>query len=515
MARRRSQLVQRTAAQVQSIPAPWGGWNARDSIADMEPTDAVTMVNMFPTVGNVVLRGGYVEWATGLPGQVQTLMTYNGAETTEMFAVDETALAIYDVTTQGAVGAAVRTGLSNAVWEYVNIATAGGNFLMAANGADSVLRYNGTTWDNPAITGVTSSSLINIELFKNRLWFIEKDTLKAWYLPVSSVAGAASMFNLSSVARKGGYLVDIATWTIDAGYGVDDNLAFITSQGEVIVYRGTDPDSAATWTLMGVWQIGAPIGRRCFQKFGGDLLVLTFDGLMPLAAAVQSSRLDPRVALSDKIQGAISAATAAYSSASVGWEIFYYPRSNAIWINVPVSLGRQEQYVMNTITKSWCSFTGWAANCWTLTNDLPYFGGDGVVCKAWDQGFSDNDSNIETSVIQAFNYMGQRGVEKYFTRARPSIFSNGQPAILIGLNIDYQLSNTFSPLSFSPITSAAWDDAQWDVGLWGDSLTVRNQWQGVTGVGYCAGIVFKSASQGLEVQWAATDVVFQGGWAGI
>ena len=34
------------AATTASIPAPLGGWNARDSLAEMSPTDAVQMTNL-------------------------------------------------------------------------------------------------------------------------------------------------------------------------------------------------------------------------------------------------------------------------------------------------------------------------------------------------------------------------------------------------------------------------------------------------------------------------------------
>jgi len=47
------------AAGVASLPAPVGGWNARDSLANMESTDAVILDNLFPTVSSVNLRGGY------------------------------------------------------------------------------------------------------------------------------------------------------------------------------------------------------------------------------------------------------------------------------------------------------------------------------------------------------------------------------------------------------------------------------------------------------------------------
>ena len=523
MAIRPSSLVQGSTAQVESLPAPVGGWNVRDSYANMAPTDAITLTNMFPTVSNVVLRGGYSEWCTGLDGEVQTLMNYGAGNSVYLYAITSTGK-LYDVTTAGAVGAPKVTGLTNGIWEYTNVtSTAGVNYLYAVNGADKPILWDGTTWlrvdgaSAIAITGVTTTTLINTLLFKNRLWFFQKSTLVAWYLPTNSVGGAAQKVDLSSVARFGGHIVDFDTWTIDAGYGVDDNIVFITSMGEVIVYSGTDPASAATWALIGVWKLGSPVGTRSMLKWGGDLLILTYDGLMPMAASLQSSRLDPRVALSDKIQGAITSATTTYGGnhASVGWQVFYNAKNNAVWINIPVSTGYQQQYVMNTITKSWCQFMGWGASCWETFNDDPYFGGTNKVYKAWDTNYSDNGSNIQTVALQAFNYFGQRAVKKYFTRARPSIFSNGSPSIFVGMNIDFDTSNTTAPLNYTPSTSAIWDVTKWDVGLWGSDGAIQNTWIGITGIGYCGAPQLQSASSGLQVEWSSTDVVYQAGWAGV
>jgi hypothetical protein len=516
-------LVQRNAANVASLPAPVGGWNARDSIANMAATDAVSMENMFPTVSSCILRGGYTKWATGITGNVQTLMVYYGGSTQKMFAVTSAAPKIYDVTTQGAVGAPVVTGLTNGTWEYINVTTSGGSYMYACNGTDKPLLYNGATWTAidgasvPAITGVTTTTLTNVCLFKNRVWFIQKDTLKAWYLPTSSVGGAAQVLDLSAVARFGGHLVDMDTWTVDAGYGVDDNLVFVTSNGEVLVYRGTDPSSAATWALSGIWKLGSPIGNRPMLKFAGDLLILTYDGLLPLAQSLQSSRLDPRVALSNKIQGAIADATTQYGGnhASVGWQIVYSAKNNAVWVNVPVADDRQEQYVMNTITTSWCKFTGWGAYCWEIFNDDPYFGGNGFVAKAWDNTYADAGANITANTLQAFNYFEQRGVKKYFTRARPSLFLNGTPQIYVGINVDFNITDNATALSFSGSIPGLWDSGTWDNALWGSGLAITNQWQGITGLGYCAALQLKSASTAIQIEWASTDIVYQAGWAGI
>lgn len=512
--------IQKTTAHVESLPPPVGGWNARDALANMAPTDAVTLTNLFPGVSSCDLRGGSSRHATGMTGQIETLLVYNGAATSKLFAIDATTNSIYDVTAGGAVGAAVVTGLSNARWEYANVSTAGGSFLYACNGVDKPLLYDGTTWlpidsgSSPAITGVTSTNLINVLLFKNRVWFIEKNTLKAWYLPTLSVGGAAQALDMRAIATQGGYLVDMIAWTVDAGYGADDNLAFITNKGEVIVWRGTDPASAGTWAEMGVWQIGAPVGRRCMLKYGGDSLILSLDGLLPMAQALQSSRLDPRVALSDKIQGAISEATSTYKS-NFGWEIFYYPKQNAVWLNVPFGVGQQQQYPMNTITSSWCNFTSWSANCWALFNDEPYYGGNGIVYQAWTTDYADDSANINGNAVQAFNYFEMRGVEKYFTRARPNILSTGQPAIQIGVSVDFNLTETVTPLTFSPSPYGLWDSALWDNGTWGQAFNLTSNWQGIAGIGYCAAPQFQTASQGMQIKWASTDVVFQAGWAGI
>jgi len=513
----RRRLIQRTSNNVASLPAPVGGWNARDSLANMAPTDAVTLDNLFPGVSSVGLRGGYQNHVTGITGQVETLMTYNGGSTDKMFGI--AGGNIYDVTTAGVVGAAVVSGLTNSRWEYVNITTSGGSYLYAANGVDAPRLYDGSSWtaitgvSTPAITGVTTTSLVVPTLFKNRLWFIQKDTLKAWYLPTASVGGAANVLDLSSVARNGGTLIAMATWTIDAGYGVDDNLVFVTDQGEIIVYRGTDPSSASTWALIGVWQVGAPISRRCVAKYGGDLLVITLDGLIPLASALQSSRLDPQVALSDKIQGAFAAATRQYKG-NFGWGLLYNPLNNALIVNIPVSTGAQQQFVMNNITKAWSRFTGWYANCWALLDDTPYFGTNGVVAKAWTTDYADNDTAIPTRALQAFNYFETRGVIKYFTRGRPTIYSNGVPTISIGVNVDFQTADIVGALSFSPTAYGLWDTGLWSQALWGSDTVVTNNFVGLQGIGYCAAVNFNSSSKNLTLEWASTDIVYQLGWAG-
>lgn len=491
-----------------SLSAPVGGWNARDSLADMQPTDAVILENLFPATTYVQTRLGYTQYSTGLGSQVETVMAYAGLSTNKLLAAAGSS--IYEVTSGGAVGAAIKTGLSNARFQFNNYANTGGNYLYMVNGQDSPMYWDGTTFTDAAITGVTKANLIHVNQHKSRLWFVEKNTLNAWYLAPSAIAGAATRFDLTGIAMEGGSLMAMATWTIDAGYGVDDIAVFITTKGEVILYRGTDPSSASTWALVGVFLIGTPIGRRCFVKFAGDLLLITQDGVYPMSGALQSSRTNPKVALTDKIQFAVSASVSLYGS-NFGWQLIAFPKENMLFLNVPFTEGAdQQQYVMNTISKSWCNFSGWDANCWEVFNDDIYFGGNGFVGKAWS-GLNDNGNNINTNGLQAFSYLGSPGEIKRVTMMRPILRSDGSPTITANVNVDFDVSDTTGTLSFTPTSYGVWDSSLWDVGVWGAGLSILKNWQGANGLGYAIAPHLQSAQQGIQMQWMSTDIVFERG----
>lgn len=507
-ARSKGQRTQ--VASVASIAAPVGGWNARDALGAMDAKDAVLLENFFPATTDVMMRKGYTKHSTGYPAAVQTLMSYASATTTQLWAVANGN--IYNATGSGAVGAASVSGMGNSKFQHINVSTSGGSFLLAVNGSNKMRIYNGTSWDYDGggtytVTGVDTSTCNQICLHKNRVWLIQSNTLKAWYLPTSSIAGAAAALDFSSIARLGGYLVAMGTWTIDAGYGVDDMAVFVTSEGEIIVYKGTDPSDSTKWALAGVWQVGSPVGDRCLQKYAGDILVICQDGVLPLSGALQSSRLNPRVALTDKIQYAVSEAVTTNGNL-FGWEILVYPKANQLYLNVPGT--SSEQYVMNTITKSWCKFTGWNAHCWELHNDDPYFGGDDFVGLAW-YGTSDNNTNINADGLQAFNYFGSSAQLKKFGMARPILKSTGTPSVLSNLNVDFDTSDLTAPLSYSALTGATWDSAIWDAAVWGGSLQILKTWQTVSGVGYSAGMRVKAASKELELRWVSTDITFERG----
>jgi hypothetical protein len=362
------------------------------------------------------------------------------------------------------------------------------------------------------ITGVNSNTFINVNMCQNRLFFVQKNSMTFWYLPVESIGGAALDFPLGAIARSGGFLQAMGTWTLDAGYGVDDLSAFVTSMGEVIVYKGTNPSDPNAWSEVGVWQMGQTFSRRCFFKYAGDLLLLTQDGLVPMSAALQSSRLDPRVNLTDKIYFAVSqAATNFY--AEFGWQINYFASENMLILNIPVGTG-YEQYVMHTITKAWARFTGVNAICWEVSGDNKiYFGADGYVAQFYADA-SDNGSNIVGNCQQAYSYFDSRGQLKRFTLIRPIIQTdNGFPTVLCGISTDFDTVPLTNQISFNPslLTLARWDTSKWDEANWGGFYTITKNWQGVSGLGFSGSVNINVASQGIDFHWASTDYVMERG----
>lgn len=86
--------------------------------------------------------------------------------------------------------------------------------------------YNGTSWTTaPAITftdGTTMAQLNYGWLFKNREFFLKNGTLDAYYLPVNAVGGAAALFPLGGVMKKGGSLLTGFSWSLESGDGLND-----------------------------------------------------------------------------------------------------------------------------------------------------------------------------------------------------------------------------------------------------------------------------------------------------
>lgn len=494
--------------QTTSIPAPIKGWNTRDPLAEMDPLHAIIMDNWFPGTQEVKVRNGFTSWATGLPATCNTLLEYNGlTNVNKLFAAAGSS--IYDVSSGGAVGAAVVSGQTNSKFQFINFGTTGGQYLWACNGVDTPVTYNGTAWSTAALTGMTGVP-IWVANHQRRLFFGADQSLSFYYLPVLNIAGAASQFDLSSLFKRGGYLMGMITWTRDGGSGMNDLACFVTSEGEVAVYAGTDPSSSSNWSLQGVFRIGKPIGRRFWTKLGGDAVLITQDGFVPLSGILPIDRIGANtVSISDQINKTVNDSVINYGS-NYGWQAMTYPKGQWLLFNVPVSSSVSHQYVFNVLTKAPCRFTGMNATCWANYNDYPFFASGTAIYKA-DNGTNDNGAAISSDAKQAFNYFGTPGRQKLFKMARPIFASTGNFTAALDLNTDFSDNIPSATPTFTSPGAAIWDSSTWDSASWSGDYNIAKDWQSVTGLGYNAALRIRVSSKDLSISWRSTDYVWETG----
>lgn len=482
-------------ARGRSLPAPIEGWDASSPISAMSEKRALLLDNWFPTPSDIRVRRGSAVHATGAgTGRIDTLMPYHGltSGTDKLFAAGGSA--IYDVTSAGAASSSV-TSLSSIQFQYVNFTTSGGKYLYVVNGVDAPRHFDGSSWATPSlsVSTYTAADIVHINVHKNRLWFIFKNSTVAGYLPTGSIAGTVTNFELGGLFSKGGYLVAMATWTRDGGSGEDDYAVFLSSRGQAALYQGTDPDSATTWALIGVYNIAPPIGRRCLTEVGGDVAVITIDGVLPLSQALGRDRNAlAGIALTARIRNAMNIAARSYKD-QFGWQIQAYPRGGYALLNVPLQAGvTQHQYVMNTETGAWCRFKGQNGNCWTVFQDDLYFGANnGTVCKA-DTGSFDVNMPITATGQGAYNYYSTSGLLKEFKLLQAILTTDSSLRPALGISTDFRDNANLGTPTAATSVAAAYDSAVWDSAVYPAEDNTVADWVSLSGVGYSASIHFEA-----------------------
>lgn len=509
---------QRKVSRGASLPAPVKGWFVGDNIAAAPPQTAYVMDNVFPDANSVRVRRGTLEHASGMgsSGVIERLMVYDNSVAAKMFAA--VGGSIYDVTTGGAVGAAVVSGMTNAKWSYTQITTAGGTFLRLVNGADTPRVYDGSTWGTaPAITGATPTDLKSVWAYRNRLYFAEKNSLSAWYLPVDSIGGAATELPLGAVFTLGGELLTGGSWSANLNARSDDMAVFISSAGEVAVYTGSYPGDTA-WSLQGLYRIGKPLGSECLLKAGGDLAILTEDGLVPMSKVVSLDRVAlANEALSLPIQPEWRRAVKDRAGLD-GWSITLWPLEQMAIVNLAqLDSNTLVQYVANARTGAWCRYTGWDARSFAVLDNELYFGtSDGRVMQAETGGTDDGE--LYTATIM-FSYTELKGGpnRKRVTAMRPLCRASFNVEPKFSILVDFNETLPSPPAAASDAGAGAlWDAAVWDSATWPGVVSQQAYWKGIGGIGSVVAPVVQasiSSTEEPDFELLQVDLLFELGEA--
>ena len=375
----------------------------------------------------------------------------------------------------------------------------------APTGSGTGIDDGGVLWDySPSVGGVDPANLAFVVAWKNRLWFVEKDTANGWYLPLSSIFGTATRFNFGNRFKAGGDLRGLWSWTYDGGSGIDDALVAVSGGGDVVIYRGTDPSSANTFALQGVWFVGAvPQGRRLCTDFGGDLLVMSSIGIMPVSKLVIGNVVYDRSQYQTfKISNLFNQLQAATSTLK-GWSMRLHPQDACLMVLVPVAVNQSsQQLVMSLTTKGWHRYRdlpmGLAAEPWGGTL---YFGTeDGRVCV--NDGYVDGillaDPNaftpIQWAMLSSFQNMGSPNRKRVQT-IRPRVLSQGgNVTFRARAQFDWDLTEMDPVTALAAGGPGAWDTAVWDIAKWGGNYGTQQQTFGSVGIGSAVAIAIRGCS---------------------
>jgi hypothetical protein len=504
-----------------TFPAPVRGMITNENAAMPKPGGAQVLDNFRPEADGASVRAGSSLYATTQrTGRVHSLMPYVFGSVEKLFAgvggalidtslplgiscdtdtvlcSDGTVTCDSSNTFSGQIGDV--TGLADAPWAFVQFTTSGGTYLICVNGSDTRRIFDGSTWaTTPAITGVSSSVLSHVWVFKNRLFFVQKDTMDVWYLAVDSIGGAATKLPLGGNFTRGGTLLFGASWSADTGAGFGEKCVFVTTEGEVAVFQGTDPSSSTTWALEGVYRIGKPVGGRATFKAGGDLAIATDIGIIPMSQVITTDlgALGQRAItrpIEDEWAKLVVERLSLYP-----WHIELWPRQQLAIVAMPSFDGAPAVcLVANVRTGAWARYTGWTPQSLALHKNRAFFGDtSGNVIEA-ETGGNDQGSPYTAIYVPLPSDCGLRGSQKVVSMARSHFVSDQSVSDKTSACANHAVTLPSAPAA-SPFVggSSAWDVGKWDEMVWSASseraTTARARWMAAQ----ASGIALATATQ--------------------
>jgi hypothetical protein len=477
--------------QHKTFPAPVRGWIANENLAAAQPGGAVVFENWVATSTSVRPRGGSLKYATISSGPVLRMWSFKSGQVEEFFASDETK--IFNITTVAdpdVIPTPVVTGQTSGYYSIAQMSNAANaSYMSVVNGTETPKLYDGTTWADHAFTGLaTPQDLSFVWSFASRLMYIRKNTMSIYYLPVDSINGVLTEFSLAGIFQQGGSLLFGGKWSLDSGDGLDDKCVFVSTEGEVAVYQGTNPSSAADWQKVGVYKITAPMGANATMQAGGDLLIATEDGIVPISAAVNKDIAALSLAaVSANIEPEWKKEVV--NRKSLPWEIIKWPTNNMMVVSLPAVADSlpPKCFAANLETGAWHGpFTGWDTRCIAHFADQGYFGTNSGTIHAMELTGSDDGENYVAALVCSPDHMDSPGVTKTVHQARCIFKSNVPINPKISASVNYSTDLPTAPSSIADFAADVWDVGLWDTALWdgGTATNISTQWVSIGKTGF-------------------------------
>lgn len=463
---------QQQLSQPITFPAPIGGLVTNVDIASEAAGNASLLTNWFPTETGIAIRGGSKKHGLAAgAAPITRAFRYKFASVEKLFV--STANAIFDMTSPVAPPSTVSatiTGLTNGDWSAFQHTNTGGSYLIITNGSDTRRVFDGTSWaTTPNITFTDSTTMAQLSygwLFANREFFIKGNTLDAYYLDVSAIGGAATLFPLGGTMKKGGSLLFGFSWSLEsAGSGPTEYCCFVSTEGEVAVFAGTDPSNASTFALQNVYQVSKPLGKNAWMKRGGDVFIAAVSGLIPLSAALtRGVETLSQVSASKNIDDLW---TAAALESPTGWNVTQWNEQSLVFITFPASPSFSDMtFVMNSITGKWSVVRNWYATCYETLQGGLFFGSSGGKVYQGDITGADDGQPFLAPYLSAF-LPGKFGQRITAGLASMRLISATPITVKLFAKADFDTAYpTPAGVNVAETDSSTWDGGLWDTAVW-------------------------------------------------
>ena len=454
-----------------TIPAPLGGVNLRDGIANIQSPEAIVLNNLIPRPTCVENRGATSSRGDAQVGEIRTLAGHpSGILAVGGFNGVQNYLRPFNTDTN-AFGVAVAISANNApFWN----STLFKDLLILTNGADTPQAMNaGGGFASLVITGVTAEDLWGCQTFKGRVFYWEENAQSFWYAAAGAYQGALTEFDLSAYTVKDGYLFALVPLTIDGGAGPDDLAAFVFSTGEVLLFQGDDPGDANAWQQIGRFNIPNPIGPQSWVITGSASIVGTVLGAVDLARALAVGAYDVSAVVGQQVTGT---AINALPSPIVNSQLLIVPNDNLLlWSRYPADdyQGGADLQTLNMdlTAKKWSLFNneatidGIGATCIGVCNNRLFLGDrygqlhEYILTSTGDTiAVIGTQSNTKFAAVQAYTDFGAPTNRKKVTAVSPitecDSYATGTTGVTFGFNEDY-VPNTSNLITTVNIPAAS------------------------------------------------------------
>jgi hypothetical protein len=217
------------------------------------------------------------------------------------------------------------------------------------------------------------------------------------------------------------------------------------------------------------------MGMNAHTRVGGDIVIATIDGLVPLSQAIQRNRGQLELAM---LSRAIKPLWREEVNAKRDkpWTLKKWDEYGGMFVALPGgNPGERFCLVTNNTSNAWCRFS-WPATCFIRLREDMFFGTDkGIIMLADRTGYDDGAPYVCT-LVGGWELFRSGGAHTVWHQAR-AVFTAANRELFnpqIDATVNYVITIPPPPTAGEDLGRLdVWDQGLWDQALWDQGSTER------------------------------------------